>query len=579
MEHPEAARAAPALAERDPHVELKSGDRLNETLTSDLPTVQAGDGSKIATCKNPAVAAKPLTNVGSALTRSTFSMSRLADFASKEQLELQTGHATVWWPNVILKELVDNALDETERAGVEPKIAIVVTAESISVSDNGGGMPPKVVEQTLDYATKTSSNAAYVSPTRGQQSNALQTLLAMGHALTGEPGVTQIESRGVRHSITFAVDPISREPRLDHQTKAVDAAAGTKITVFLPVSQGDLSRLFYVGVDFGAVNPHLALSFTAPDRALSFVRRATSPGWRKWKPTDPTCPHWYDLASLKTLIAAEINKANRDRVPQRTVADFIAEFRGLAGTAKRRDICEAVSASRSHLDGFFARGDGVVRRLLNEMKTAAKPVKARDLGVLGERHVLAIVGGGASARYKRTEVDVGDVPFLVECGFSHRAESNGRTMIAALNWSASVGGDPFGTLAGDGLGAVLAEQRAGPEEPVAFFLHVVSPRLTFLDRGKSEVYLPPEVDGAVVAAVRQVTAAWARQRKAEERDRSARLRRADAMDASTKPMSIKAAAWGVMAAAYTKASDNGKLPVEPDRYFTARGVKSCASPK
>ena len=486
---------------------------------------------------------------------------------SKEQLELQTGHAATWWPELILRELVDNSLDECERAGVAPKIVITVAKDSIAVKDNGGGMTAKVVKQIMNYATKTSSNAAYVSPTRGQQGNALQTLLAMSHALTGEPGVTVIESRGVRHRVTFAVDPISRVPRLDHNTEAIDDAGGTKVTVFLPVSPEDRTGLSNAAFDFSWVNPHLTLSFTHPDSR--FERKATAPGWTKWNPTDPTSAHWYDLASLKTLIAAEINKANRDRCAQRTVADFIAEFRGLSGTAKRRDICQALNASGEHLDTFFAHGDGPVRRLLAAMKAVSKLVKARDLGVLGERHVLAMIKGRASARYKQSQVDVEGVPYLIEAAFGHCPESS-RLIVTGLNWSISVGGDPFGTLFGDGLGALLAEQRAGPEEPITFFLHVASPRLTFLDRGKSEVHLPPEVDEAVVAAVKQVTAAWARQRKAEERDRSARLRRNDAMNAS-KPVSIKDAAHAIMAKAYAAVSE-GDLPAEARQiYYAARG--------
>jgi hypothetical protein len=521
-------------------------------------------------CKNLAVAAKPPTTVGGVLTRKAFVTSRLGDFASQEQLQLQTGHAAAWWPEVILKELVDNALDECERSGVAPEIVITVAKDSISVSDNGGGMPAKVVKQILNYATKTSSNAAYVSPTRGQQGNALQTLLAMSHAMTGEPGITLIESCGVRHRIAFSVDLISREPRLDHQTKAVDDVGGTKITISLPVSRDDAAGLLNTAFDFSWVNPHLKLSFTGPGH--SFVHRATAPTWTKWKPTDPTSAHWHDLASLITLIAAEIDKANRDRSAQRTVADFLADFRGLAGTAKRRDICEAVNASRAHLDDFFARGDGAVRRLLDEMKMASKPVKARDLGALDERHVLAMIKGGASARYKQSQVDVHGAPYLIEVGFSHRPGLTGRIMVTGLNWSVSIGGNPFETLNGDGLGALLAEQRAGPEEPVAFFLHIARPRLEFLDRGKSEVHLPAAVDEAVVGAVKQVTAAWARQRKAEERDRSARLRRDDAMNTSLKPMSIRDAAFKVMAKVYAAASDNGKLPAEPRQiYYAARG--------
>ena len=72
------------------------------------------------------------------------------------------------------------------------------------------------------------------------------------------------------------------------------------------------------------------------------------------------------------------------------------------------------------------------------MQMESKPVKARDLGVLGERHVLAVVKGGASARYKRAEVDVDGVPYLIEAGFGHRPDSASRTEITGLNWSASL---------------------------------------------------------------------------------------------------------------------------------------------
>ena len=192
--------------------------------------------SRPPTGKNHAAAARPLSALSRPLERKAFVTSRLADFASKEELTLQIGHEPGLWPEVILKELLDNALDECERAAVAPEIAITVADDSISVKDTGGGIAAKVVKQILDYKNKTSSNAAYVSPTRGQQGNALQTLLAMSQALTGKPGLTVIESRGVRHRVTFAVDPISRVPRLDHQAEAIDNAGGTKVTIFLPVS-------------------------------------------------------------------------------------------------------------------------------------------------------------------------------------------------------------------------------------------------------------------------------------------------------------------------------------------------------
>jgi hypothetical protein len=234
-------------------------------------------------------------------------------------------------------------LDACEAGGVAPCIKIDVDHDRISVSDNGGGIGPETIDRILDYNFKTSSNAAYRSPTRGQQGNALQTILAMAHALTGRPGVTVIESRGVRHQITFSIDPISREPRLEVERIEIDDAPGTNVAVLFPTATSDdRIGLHNIACDFAVTNPHLTVSFANTADATSFAHKATDTGWQKWKPTDPTSAHWYDLSSLKTLIAAEINRARRSGSIQRPVRDFIAEFRGLAGTAKRSQICEAI---------------------------------------------------------------------------------------------------------------------------------------------------------------------------------------------------------------------------------------------
>ena len=54
--------------------------------------------------------------------RTTFRTSRLLDFASEKELVTQTGHGTDEWPLVVLKKLVDNALDNCEEAGIAPVI-------------------------------------------------------------------------------------------------------------------------------------------------------------------------------------------------------------------------------------------------------------------------------------------------------------------------------------------------------------------------------------------------------------------------------------------------------------------------
>ena len=153
------------------------------------------------------------------LQRKAFTISRLAEFVSESELVKQIGHPVADWPLVILKEGVDNALDEAEEAGVPPVIEITVSAiegwpGSITISDQGRGIPAETVEKLIDYSARTSSRAAYASPTRGAQGNALQTIIAMPFALTGEDCETVvIESHGVEHRIAFAIDPIRQTPQ------------------------------------------------------------------------------------------------------------------------------------------------------------------------------------------------------------------------------------------------------------------------------------------------------------------------------------------------------------------------------
>src|ERR1700736_5126528 len=110
-----------------------------------------------------------------ALDRLVFTTSRLAEFCSEKELINQTGHDSDEWPLVVLKELIDNALDACEEAGAAPAIHVEVSDAKITVFDNGPGIAPETVVGILDYNTRTSSREAYVSPTRGAQGNALKT--------------------------------------------------------------------------------------------------------------------------------------------------------------------------------------------------------------------------------------------------------------------------------------------------------------------------------------------------------------------------------------------------------------------
>jgi DNA topoisomerase VI subunit B len=441
------------------------------------------------------------------LTRKTFRTSRLAEFASRDELIKLFGHDVKHWPTVVVKETVDNALDEAEEAGVAPIVEVSVTENDITVADLAGrGIAPETVAALTDYTMRTSSREAYVSPTRGAQGHALQTILAMGFALDGERGETVIESQGVAHRIVFDVDPVRRNPRIVHDRSASAVKNGVKTTVRWPnrassILSGARDEFYNATHTFAWLNPHLTLNATwFGERCVAIT--SSNPTWTKWLPSQPTSPHWYDAPRLARLIAAHIAHAEDHNILCPTVREFVAEFRGLSGTAKGKAICEAVKGSGRTLAEFCGDGRDLDRptALLEAMQGMSRPIKPRDLGVIGRDHlarfVVAAGGDPDSFQYYLEEQTVGGVPYLAEVAFAHAPDAETRTLVTGLNFSPSVGGNPFHSLGPlQSLDGLLSGQLAGPGEPVILCVHLTAPRLDFLDRGKSSVALPREVSG------------------------------------------------------------------------------------
>jgi len=443
------------------------------------------------------------------LQRETFRTSRLLDFCSERELVKQVGHAVDHWPLVILKELVDNALDAAEEANIAPTIAIEVADGKIIVSDNGPGLPPETVADILDFTVRVSSRETYASPTRGAQGNALKTILAMGFALDGRLGETQIESRGMAHQITFKVDQIRQEPKLDRAQGPSPVRSGTRITVGWPVCASSKldearPRFLQMASDYGWLNPHLSLALIW-NRETYVDFKASNPTWLKWRACEPTPPCWYDVPRLRRLMGAYISRDHdRGRRP-RTVREFIAEFRGLSGSPKQKLVLEEVDAARLSLPEFFGDGDNVnharIAALLAAMCKYTRPVKPADLGVIGKDHLAACFqAAGAQPeafKYQRLFGNSEDgIPDVIETAFGWVPDGeDGRRIIVGLNWSPAIE-NPFRSLGGYGesLDSILTEQRSGADEPIIFVLHLARPRIEYTDHGKSTVAVPGAYD-------------------------------------------------------------------------------------
>jgi DNA topoisomerase VI subunit B len=524
------------------------------------------------------------------LNRKTFSTSRLLEFCTEKELTLQTGHPVEQWPLVILKELFDNALDAAEELGVPPQIKVVVDTDaksaSITISDNAGGILASTVEKLLDFSVRVSSREAYASPTRGAQGNALKTIIAMPFVLDGTNGETIIEAQGTLHRIIFSVDAIRQQPKIEYCTEPSKVKNGTCITLKWPelaCSHLDeaRSRFLLIAYEYAWLNPHLSLEITWDGERQTMT--ATEPAWAKWGPSEPTSAHWYDLERFERLAAANVAD-DQDNKTSRTVWEFIAEFRGLSGSAKRKQVLDASGTSRMPLADLFKDGNAdhvTIARLLQAMKNATKPVKPHDLGIIGKDHLASrFAASGANLEtfnYKCTPcVDANGIPAVIEVAFAYcpsDEEETFRLFIAGVNWSRCIN-NPFRLLgvSGESLESYLQEQRAGHDEPIILAVHLASPCIVYTDRGKSALALNDQFASAIIDDLRIVTKAWAKQRKREERERSARANRATRLIRSQRE-SIKDVVYEVMEAAYMHASDGGQFSV------TATQIMYAARPK
>jgi DNA topoisomerase VI subunit B len=432
------------------------------------------------------------------LERTTFRTSRLLDFASEKELVAQTGHQTNAWPIVILKELVDNAIDAAEEAEISPAIKVTVDRAGITVEDNGPGIPAEVVPDILDFSVRVSSREAYVSPTRGAQGNALKTIVAMPFVVHGERGRVEIEACGTHHIIDFSVDRIRQQPNVDHRVGAGEVTSGTRVRVHWPDSARSIldeakARFLQIGDQYAWLNPHLSITVDWFGKVC--VDEATDPAWTKWRPSDPTSPHWYTPAHLERLVAGYVAH-DTDRGRMRTVRELVAEFRGLSGTAKQKSVLGSTGLAREPLTALVNGSDldrVAIARLLEAMKANSRPVKPTGLGTIGREHFKKRFESFGcemeSFDYRRVMDTTNDVPWVVETAFGWWPKSTvGRYLVTGVNWSPGII-NPFRELGrfGQSLDTILSQQRADRDEPVIMVLHMTCPRVEYTDRGKSAV--------------------------------------------------------------------------------------------
>jgi DNA topoisomerase VI subunit B len=513
------------------------------------------------------------------LERTAFATSRLLEFFSEKELQMQIGHPFQMWPIALVKELIDNGLDACENAGTAPDLRVILQPDAVTVLDNGPGLPVTTLERSLDYLVRVSDKAHYVAPTRGQLGNALKCVWAAPYVVTGERGQVDVTTGGTIYRVDVTLDRIAQAPQMTLTTSPDGLVKnGTAVTMHWPSIAGYLApagdRVFYNLADliaaYGLFNPHASL--TGPGIQVT----ASDPTWRKWRPSDPTCPHWYKAAHLRALIAAYLGD-ERAGGRARTVREFVTEFAGLSGSAKQRAVTEAAGLTGAYLHDLIDGADvsgAKVEALLTAMKAEARLVKPDALGALGEAHLtgrlVACYGcTPESVIYRKAQGITADgLPWVLEVVFGVYAGAGNRKVRIGLNWAPALR-SPLHEI-----DALLGDARLDYSDPVALAVHLACPRPDYTDRGKSRLDLPAEISEALAVAFQTVTKTWkAAKRKADREDR-VQERDLEEMRKRNRAreLSVKDAAYQVMEEAYLRASSRGTLPAN------ARQVMYAARP-
>ena len=210
-------------------------------------------------------AISPTSRQRPTVNRTVFATPRAAEFLELRALQAQTGQPVEAFGDVVVKELLDNALDAAETAGRAPIIEIRTLTDDgltyVMVADNGCGIKAETVADICDFTVLVSDKARYRGPARGAQGNALKTLLGIPYAL----GVTEpvvIESAGIHHELLVSIDQTG-DVAVVHDTTECSRTVGTSVTVPLPAEMDIDPGRWAAGA--ALVNPHAAINVIKPD--------------------------------------------------------------------------------------------------------------------------------------------------------------------------------------------------------------------------------------------------------------------------------------------------------------------------
>jgi hypothetical protein len=452
---------------------------------------------------------------------------RELDYVELHWLEKTTGRPSHDWDLYVVKELLDNALDADElwarKEGKEITLDIQLVYNhqpeldiytlDIAVS-NSAPFPTDSLSSIFDFTSYASSKSHYKYPSRGQQGNALKTLLGIPYALRREfygdynnlRKPLEIETGNRSFDVSLDIDEYEQKASLIFQPPVfLDRSDKTSIRVridrFVQEKRRTTNDLLLFARRFALLNPHVSFHWqvlNSGERSQWDFERDKS--WSgRFNDTAPV--HWYEYAQLKELLLAIERERGQDEPLARVLqvfAGFTADEDPDGKNAKRLSQqlgFSTVGSLRLAENHTQTLRDGLVPALTIE----GRRVSAEELGGLGSfltKTLGELFSLKSSPQYRRIVYDSPTDPahpFVLEIALAHLSEGK-RVIWTGLNHTPTYE-DPFYTKAFYlpnaqkasvyGLDGFLDAYGQTADQPTLLVVHIVCPNLAFQDFSKT----------------------------------------------------------------------------------------------
>lgn len=295
--------------------------------------------------------------------------SRLSENFTEQGLQSLTGESRRKWTRYVVKELVDNSLGAAEGYADTPAVTVDVETigemaskvSKVSVRDNGPGISKSDIATIFeDISAFAGSKRHYALPTRGNQGNALMTILGIQY-LSGGPLV--VETNGTRHLIQVE-QSATDEWKINRETEPTDVD-GTRIVVDFDSAYYCRTRTIEPTLAaFVALNPHVkwTLSVGAFEKAFEPSAESTVERFSTRGSATTGKTLWFSYDDFMERLKADARTDER-----LTVNDVVSEFAKLTSTQKRQSVFAGLEDIRNMpLREFLESQSDAYRKTLYE---------------------------------------------------------------------------------------------------------------------------------------------------------------------------------------------------------------------